>query len=165
MFHYIWWQFSMFEFWAISWQSPFNWKLPFPPFWVTSSMYNSLRTQSTRILLARMNDKKSRLSEKIGRYLQPWIPTGLLVLSARLMKHETLARRGWETKRIQRTKKGEKNGLKPTNEKEKIVHEYCRRKHNKIAHEKIIKHKTWYEGDGQQAWQTCYSFFFLDKLK
>ena len=32
-----------------------------------------------------------------------------------------------------------KNGLKPTNEKEKIVHEYCRRKHNKIANEKTIK--------------------------
>ena len=32
-----------------------------------------------------------------------------------------------------------KNGLKPTNEKEKIVHEYCRRKHDKIANEKTIK--------------------------
>ena len=108
MFHYIWWQFSMFEFWKISWQSPFNSKLAFPPFWVTSSMYNSLSTQPISRLLARMNDKKCRLSEKIGRYLLPWIPTGLLVLSARLMKHETLARRGWEAKRIQRTKKGEK---------------------------------------------------------
>ena len=55
-----------------------------------------------------MNDQKSWLSEQIGRYLQPWIPTGLLVLSARLMKHETLARRGWEAKRIQRTKKEKK---------------------------------------------------------
>ena len=63
-----------------------------------------------------------------------------------------------------RVQKKGKNGLKPTNEKEKIVHEYCTRKHNKIANEKTIKHKTWYEGDGQQAWQTCYSFFF-DKLK
>ena len=108
MFHYIWWQFSTFKFWKISWQSPFNSKLPFPPFWVTSSTFNSLSTQSVRILLARMNNKKSRLSEQIGRYLQPWIPIGLLVLSARLMKHETLARRGWEAKRIQRAKKGEK---------------------------------------------------------
>ena len=31
--------------------------------------------------------------------------------------------------------------MKPTNEKEKIVHEYCRRKHNKIANEKTIKLK------------------------
>ena len=108
MFHYIWWQFSTFEFWKISWQSPYNSKLAFSPFWVTSSVYNNLSKQSIRRLLARMNDQKSWLSEKIGRYLQPWIPTGLLVLSARLMKHETLARRGWEAKRIQRTKKGEK---------------------------------------------------------
>ena len=57
------------------------------------------------------------------------------------MKRETLARRGWETKRIQRTKKKGQNGLKPTNEKQKIVHEYCGRKHNKIANEKTIKLK------------------------
>ena len=32
-----------------------------------------------------------------------------------------------------------KNGLKPTNEKEKIVHEYYGRTHNKKANEKTIK--------------------------
>ena len=38
-----------------------------------------------------------------------------------------------------REQKKEKNSLKRTDEKEKIVHEYCRRKHNKIANEKTIK--------------------------
>ena len=38
-----------------------------------------------------------------------------------------------------REQKRRKNGLKPTNGKEKIVHEYCSRKHNKKANEKTTK--------------------------